>query len=103
MKRADQHLDDGPAAIDVVQSPPESTSRYANRKDAILETAMAVLDEHGAGGFSLAAVAKRMGLHPVSLTYYFKRRDDLLTACWLSSVERYEAIIADAEREPTPQ
>jgi AcrR family transcriptional regulator len=105
MNRADQRLDDRPATLDLVRSSSdtESTARYANRKDAILETAMSVLDEHGAGGFSLAAVAKRMGLHPVSLTYYFKRRDSLLTACWLSSVERYEAIIADAEKEPTPQ
>ena len=105
MNPADQRLDHGPVGLDLVQSPPEteSTARYANRKDAILETAMAVLDEHGAGGFSLAAVAKRMGLHPVSLTYYFKRRDSLLTACWLSSVERYEAIIAAAEQKPTPQ
>jgi AcrR family transcriptional regulator len=105
MNRADQHPDDG--AI-VIEAPPsssetESTARYANRKDAILETAMAVLDEHGAGGFSLAAVAKRMDLHPVSLTYYFKKRDNLLTACWLSSVARYEALIAEAERVPTPQ
>ena len=105
MNRADQRLDDGSVAIDVLPSPSEteSTSRYASRKDAILDTAMAVLDEHGAGGFSLAAVAKRMGLHPVSLTYYFKKRDNLLTACWLSSVARYEALIAEAEREPTPQ
>jgi len=105
MNRADQRLDDGSVAVDVLQAPSdmESTARYANRKDAILETAMAVLDEHGAGGFSLAAVAKRMGLHPVSLTYYFKRRDSLLTACWLSSVARYEAIIADAELAATPQ
>ena len=61
MNPADQRLDHGPVGLDLVQSPPEteSTARYANRKDAILETAMAVLDEHGAGGFSLAAVAKR--------------------------------------------
>jgi len=105
MNPADQRLDDGPVTLDLIQSPPdtEATARYANRKDAILETAMAVLDEHGAGGFSLAAVAKRMGLHPVSLTYYFKRRDSLLTACWLSSVARYEAIIAEAEKAATPQ
>jgi AcrR family transcriptional regulator len=105
MNRADQGLDDGSVAIDVLPAPSEteSTARYASRKDAILDTAMAVLDEHGAGGFSLAAVAKRMGLHPVSLTYYFKKRDNLLTACWLSSVARYEAIIAEVESEPTPQ
>jgi AcrR family transcriptional regulator len=105
MNRTDQRLNNGSVAVDVLHAPSdtESTARYANRKDAILETAMAVLDEHGAGGFSLAAVAKRMGLHPVSLTYYFKRRDSLLTACWLSSVARYEAIIADAEKAATPQ
>jgi len=105
MNRASQRLDDGTATIDVAEPLPigEATSRYASRKDAILDTAMAVLDERGASGFSLAAVAKRMGLHPVSLTYYFKKRDSLLAACWLSSAARYEDIIAEAEREATPQ
>ena len=105
MNRADQRLDDriGPAGLAEAAPPAEATSRYASRKDAILATAMAVLDEAGASGFSLAAVAKRMGLHPVSLTYYFKKRDNLLTACWLQSAARYEEIIAEAETEATPQ
>jgi len=105
MNLAEQRLETGASATDAANSSPDAefTSRYASRKDAILDTAMAVLDERGAGGFSLAAVAKEMGLHPVSLTYYFKRRDSLLTACWLSSVERHEAIIAEAEKQQTPQ
>ena len=105
MDLADQRLNERSNKIGASGSLPETetTSRYASRKDAILETAMAVLDEGGAGGFSLAAVAKRMGLHPVSLTYYYKKRDSLLAACWLSSTERYEAIIAEAEKELIPQ
>ena len=33
-----------------------------------------------------------MDLHPVSLTYYYKRRDDLLAACMLSTVEHYDGL-----------
>jgi len=105
MDHADQGVDEGSLAVRLADQPSEqgATARYTSRKDAILDAAMSVLDERGAGGFSLAAVAKCMGLHPVSLTYYFKRRESLLTACWLSSAARYEAIIAEAQMAPTPE
>jgi len=41
-------------------------------------------------------VAQRLGLHPVSLTYYFKRRRDLLAACLLAAIDRFDVLIADA-------
>jgi AcrR family transcriptional regulator len=75
-------------------------SRYSTRKDEILNAATSVLNDYGSRGFSLAAVAKRMDLHPVSLTYYYKRRDDLLAACMLSTVEHYEGLVAQAETFP---
>jgi AcrR family transcriptional regulator len=105
MDHADQDVGAATPTLSLAQAPcePEATARYASRKNAILDAAMSVLDERGAGGFSLAAVAKRMGLHPVSLTYYFKRRDSLLCACWLASVARYEALIAEAATAPTPE
>jgi len=73
-------------------------SRYSARKDEILVAATSVLNNFGSRGFSLAAVAKRMDLHPVSLTYYYKKRDDLLAAVMRSTVEQYEALVAAAAR-----
>ena len=73
-------------------------SRYSARKDEILVAATSVLNNFGSRGFSLAAVAKRMDLHPVSLTYYYKKRDDLLAAVMRSTVEHYDGLVAHAAR-----
>ena len=32
-------------------------------------------NEDGVSGFTLAGVAKRPGMHPASLAYYFKRKE----------------------------
>jgi AcrR family transcriptional regulator len=73
-------------------------TRYSARKDEILVAATSVLNNFGSRGFSLAAVAKRMDLHPVSLTYYYKKRDDLLAAVMRSTVEQYDRLVAEAAR-----
>lgn len=78
-------------------------TRYSARREEILAAAAEVLNNQGSRGFTLALVAQRLGLHPVSLTYYFKRRRDLLTACLLSTIDRVEALIAGAEAAEGPQ
>ena len=59
---------------------PKPRARYAAKRDAIMAAAIKVFAAQGMSGFTLAAVAKRMDLHPVSLTYYFKRKEDLAAA-----------------------
>jgi AcrR family transcriptional regulator len=78
-------------------------ARYSARREEILVAGAEVLNNQGSQGFTLAAVAQRLGLHPVSLTYYFKRRRDLLAACLMSAIDRFEALIADAEAAEGPQ
>jgi AcrR family transcriptional regulator len=77
-------------------------ARYAARRDAIMGAAIEVFHESGMSGFTLAAVAKRMDLHPVSLTYYFKRKEDLAAAVLLDTIDRYGDMLTLAEAEPTP-
>jgi AcrR family transcriptional regulator len=78
------------------------TPRYAARREAILTAATEALAQEGLAGFTLAAVAKRMGLHPVSLTYYFKRREELIGACLLHGADRYDAMLDEAEAAGAP-
>lgn len=80
-----------------------ASTRYAARKEEILAAAAQVLNDQGQRGFTLASVAKRLDLHPVSLTYYFKRRGDLFAACMLSTIARHEVLIADAELADDPR
>lgn len=82
---------------------PTTRARYAARRDAILSAACKVFIDQGVSGFTLAAVAKGMDLHPVSLTYYFKRKEDLAAECMRLTLSRFNDMLALAEREATPQ
>lgn len=83
-----------------VASSPPTRARYAARRDAILSAACKVFIDQGVSGFTLAAVAKRMDLHPVSLTYYFKRKEDLAAECMRLTLSRFNAMLETAEQEP---
>jgi len=82
---------------------PKARARYAAKREAIMGVATKVFNDHGVSGFTLAAVAKRMDLHPVSLTYYFKRKEDLAAAVLHGTITRFNAMLDQAEAETTPQ
>lgn len=83
-----------------VQSKPRA--RYAAKRDAIMAAATKVFADQGMSGFTLAAVAKRMDLHPVSLTYYFKRKEDLAAAVLHDTIARFARMLDEAETHATP-
>ena len=60
-------------------------TRYLTKRDEIIAAATAMLNEDGVGGFTLAGVAKRIGMHPASLAYYFKKKEDLAATCLMSA------------------
>ncbi len=77
-------------------------TRYSAKRDEIVGAATDVLNEDGVGGFTLAGVAKRLGMHPASLAYYFKKKEELAATCLLSALDRMQDVVAAALREPTP-
>ncbi len=89
-------VDDRPAAT-------RETRRFQEKKALVLDAASALINEKGAAGMTLAAVAEAVGLNTASVTYYFKRRDDLAVACYHRALERIEEMVAAAAAEPTPQ
>ncbi len=80
---------------------PKARARYAAKRDAIMGAATKVFADQGMSGFTLAAVAKRMDLHPVSLTYYFKRKEDLAAAVLHDAIRRFGGMLEKAEVETT--
>lgn len=88
--------DDRPAAS-------RETRRFREKKALVLDAASALINEKGAAGMTLAAVAEAVGLNTASVTYYFKRRDDLAVACYHRALERIEEMVAAAGAEVTPQ
>lgn len=79
--------------------PTASTARYARKKLAIVAAASEILNRDGVKGMTLANVAASVGLITTSVTYYFKRKEDLAVACFLSGIEQFDALITQALQE----
>ena len=78
------------------------TSRYENKREAILDAAARVFNDKGLKGATLAEVAAQVGLITTSVTYYYRRKEDLAAACLLRSVAVIDALLAAAETETSP-
>lgn len=75
---------------------PVATPRYAQKKEAILAAATAILNRQGVKGMTLADVAAEVGLITTSVTYYYRKKDDLAAACFLRGVETFDGMVAYA-------
>src|SRR5580698_7673476 len=84
------------------QLAPIPTARFSRKREAILAAATDVLNQRGVRGMTLAEVAERVGLITTSVTYYFRKKDELAAACFLSGIERLGALVREAKAEPTP-
>jgi len=79
-----------------------ATARYARKKESILAAATAILNRQGVRGMTLADVAANVGLNTTSVTYYYRKKDDLAAACFMRGLERFEAMVEEAAAEATP-
>ena len=82
---------------------PASTARYAKKREAVVAAATAILNQRGVKGMTLADVASSVGLITTSVTYYFKKKEDLASAVLLSGIARFDGLISEALEEATPQ
>lgn len=78
------------------------TSRFEGKRERIIAAGSDVINHQGVKGMTLASVAALVGLSTTSLTYYFKRKEDLAAACILRGIERLEILIETASQEATP-
>ena len=86
-----------------MDKPADSTDRYARKKEAIVAAAAGIMNRRGVKGMTLADVAESVGLITTSVTYYFKKKEDLAVACFLSSIARFDALIDSALEAPDPR
>jgi len=77
------------------------TSRYLRKRQDILAAAALVFNELGIGGGTLAGIADRVGLATNSVTYYYRRKEDLVSACFHRSIVAQLEEIRDAAIHPT--
>jgi AcrR family transcriptional regulator len=77
----------------------KATGRFEQKRQAIIESASALINEHGVRGMGFAEVADHVGLTTTSVTYYFRKKDDLACACLLRSLDHMDEQVALASVE----
>lgn len=81
----------------------EATSRFLDKREAILDAAARQFNRHGAKGATVSEIAASVGLVTNSLTYYYRKKEDLLVACLERSIEAMGMHADAALREPSLQ
>jgi len=81
----------------------QATKRFEAKREAIVAAAADVINQQSAKGMTFADVARRVGLNTTSVTYYFKRKEDLAAACFEQTLERLEAMLDVALQEHAPE
>lgn len=79
-----------------------STDRFERKREAILDAATRILNRKGIKGLTLGDTAAAVDLSTTSVTYYFKRKDDLAAACITRGIETLHDLADRAVRAPTP-
>lgn len=78
-----------------------ATARFQDKREAILDGAARLFNEQGIRGGMLADVARRVGLATNSLTYYYRKKQDLVAECLLRSIEALGAAADGAAKAPS--
>jgi AcrR family transcriptional regulator len=79
-----------------------STDRFERKREAILDAATLILNRKGIKGLTLGDTAAAVDLSTTSVTYYFKRKDDLAAACITRGIETLLELAELAVAAPTP-
>ncbi len=78
-----------------------ATRRFREKREAILAAAADAINEQSAKGMTFADVARRVGLNTTSVTYYFKRKEDLAAAAFEHTLDYLLAMLDAAAAEAT--
>jgi AcrR family transcriptional regulator len=76
--------------------PNPQTARYQEKREAILSAAALLFNEQGVKGATLSGIAASVGLVTNSVTYYYRKKEELATACFLRSIAAFDAIAVAA-------
>ncbi|MEO7338544.1 MAG: TetR/AcrR family transcriptional regulator [Caldimonas sp.] len=75
------------------------TPRFQEKREAVLSAAARSFNEHGVKGATLSEIAASVGLVTHSVTYYYRKKEDLATACFLRSIAAFDVLAAEAAQE----
>src|SRR5512143_444785 len=91
-----------PASSASTSSVSASTARYQEKRERVLDAAAVLFNQRGVKGATLSDIATSVGLVTNSVTYYYRKKEDLATACFLRTIAVFDALAASAAKQPTP-
>ncbi|MBL4826932.1 MAG: TetR/AcrR family transcriptional regulator [Spongiibacteraceae bacterium] len=77
------------------------TDRFQEKRERIIDAATKLINQHGVKGMTFVGVAEMVGLNTTSVTYYFKRKEQLAAAAFDRTITSIEALVAQVRDEPT--
>jgi AcrR family transcriptional regulator len=86
-----------PVALSPAAAGPTQTARYERKREDVLEAAAALFNTRGLAGTTIADVAKAVGLTTTSVTYYYRKKEDLAAACLMRAIGAMHDILSQAE------
>ena len=81
----------------------QATDRFERKREAILDAATELLNTRGVKGLTLGVAAAAVGLSTTSVTYYFRRKDDLAAAVMMRGIDALFEIVQGALARPSPR
>ena len=91
------------SGMDAPSTLPRQTRRFEQKREAILDAAAALFNEKGVRGATLQDVAQSVGLMTNSITYYYRKKEDLATACLLRTIEVLDGLIGAVDMAVAPE
>ncbi len=79
--------------------PDVKSSRFDHRREKILNAASSLFNRHGLRDATLTIIAAEIGLNFKSLRYYFKLREDLVSAVFMRSIDLHLKLAEAAAEE----
>lgn len=74
----------------------EPTDRYLRMREQVLDQAASVFNSKGLRGATMADVAERLGVSANSLSYYYRKKEDLATDCFIRTLDALEGLVSKA-------
>ena len=84
-----------------VAKPTASSAKSGRRRAEIVRTATEIINRKSFALATMTDIAAQMGLRDATLYYYYPSKQALALACHVSSLERFERLLGDADRSGT--
>lgn len=81
----------------------KATNKFHKKRELILDAATELINQSGIKGMTFVEVAKLVGLNTTSVTYYFKRKEQLAAAVLERSLTTLEGLIEEAKQASNPR